>query len=129
MKINIKKTRGDFGEVAVCDYLEKRGYSITARNYRKRTGEIDIISVRDNTVVFVEVKTRKFGSMTEGTDAVTLSKRRKIVSAARAFLNENPQFHNMNTRFDVAGVTVTTDESPRLLEIEYYKDAFDPALL
>ena len=127
----IKKKRGDFGEIAVCDYLVKRGCTIAERNYRKRSGEIDIIAISGcgNEVVFVEVKTRKFGGLTEGVDAVNNEKRRRIVKTARAFLVDNPQFYNMNSRFDVAGVVITTDETPSVLEIEYYEDAFNPALL
>lgn len=53
-----KSVLGNLGEDIVCEYLKKRGYSILARNYRKRYGEIDIISVApDKTMVFVEVKT------------------------------------------------------------------------
>jgi len=126
---NIKKTRGDFGEVAVRDYLTKRGYKIVTNNYRKRDGEIDIVVVQNDEVIFVEVKTRKFGSLTEGIDAVTLDKRRKIIKTARAFLSDNPQYNSMNTRFDVAQVVITTDDIPRLLEIDYYEDAFNPIFL
>jgi putative endonuclease len=125
----IRKTRGDFGEAAVCDYLEKSGYIITARNYRKRVGEIDIIAAYGDTLAFVEVKTRKFGSLTEGADSVTRDKRRKLVKTARAFLNENGEYLNRDLRFDVAQITVSTDEIPQLLELEYLEDAFNPALL
>ncbi|MCL1789595.1 MAG: YraN family protein [Oscillospiraceae bacterium] len=128
-KTNIKKTRGDFGEIAVRDYLVEHGYKIVACNYRKRQGEIDIIAVQNEEIVFVEVKTRKFGSMTEGIDSVTYEKRRKIINTAHAFLRENPEFSNMNARFDAAGVVITTDDVPRLIELDYYEDAFNPALM
>jgi putative endonuclease len=123
------KFRGDFGEQAACRYLEERGYRIVTRNFRKRSGEIDIVAVHGGEVVFVEVKTRKFGSMTEGLDAVTYSKRLKIAKTAQAFLAEHPHFREMNARFDVASVVVTTDDAPRLIEIGYIEDAFDSALL
>jgi putative endonuclease len=123
----VRKTRGDFGESAVCEHLRARGYEIVARNYRKNVGEIDIIAVVDGQLVFVEVKTRKFGSMTDGADSVTFAKRRKIAKTARAFIAEHPDFREMNARFDVVSVVVTTDNVPRLLEIEHYEDAFDAA--
>jgi putative endonuclease len=125
----IKKTRGDFGEAAVCDYLEKRGYKIIACNYLKRAGEIDIIAALDNIIAFIEVKTRKFNSLTDGLDSITREKRRKIVKTAQAFLAENPQYYDADTRFDAAEVTITTDEIPQVIEIEYYEEAFNPALL
>jgi putative endonuclease len=90
---------------------------------------VDIIALHNNEVVFIEVKTRKFGSLTDGINAVTHDKRRKIVAAAHAFLGENPQLCGKRTRFDAAQVVVTTDEIPQLIELEYYEDAFNPALL
>ncbi|MCL2035781.1 MAG: YraN family protein [Oscillospiraceae bacterium] len=130
--LNIKKIRGDFGEAAVCAYLTERGYEIIQTNYRKSGGEIDIIANNicyNDEIVFVEVKTRKFGSLIDGLESVTQEKRRRIVKTAGSFLRENPQFGGMNARFDVAAVIVTTEELPRVLEIEYIRDAFEPALL
>ena len=124
---NIKKLRGDFGENAVCEYLENRGYKIIARNFRKPFGEIDIIALHNGEVAFVEVKSRKFESLTDGADAVNRDKRRKIVRTARAFLSENGEFRNMNARFDVASVVLTTEVVPRVLELEYFEDAFEAA--
>ena len=132
---DIKKKRGDFGEAAVCDYIINQGYKTITCNYRKKIGEIDIIALsppqdkHKNEIVFIEVKTRKFDSLTDGIDSVNLSKRKKIVKTARVFLQENPQYGDINARFDVAEVIITTDDSPQLLELKYYKDAFDPALL
>ena len=129
--LNLKKIRGDFGEVTVRDYLIKRGYRVIASNYRKRVGEIDIIAVFDidKEVIFIEVKTRKQGGLIEGVESVNHTKRQKIFKTARAFIAENPQFCRMNTRFDVAEVTITGGESPQLLKIDYYEDAFNPIFL
>ncbi|MCL1866807.1 MAG: YraN family protein [Oscillospiraceae bacterium] len=124
-----KKIRGDFGEAAVCTYFEKRGYAVVKRNYRKRVGEVDIIATLGESVVFVEVKTRKFGSLTDGIDSVTRTKRRRIVKTAKLFLDENPQYNVMDVRFDAAQVVVTTDEIPQLIELDYYEDAFNSMLL
>jgi putative endonuclease len=109
--------------------LTARGHEIVRRNFRKKCGEIDIITLHGNEVVFAEVKTRKFGSLLEGADSVTLDKRRKLFKTAKAFLADNPRFCNMNVRFDVAAVTVTAEDLPSLLEIEYCEDAFNPIFL
>jgi putative endonuclease len=133
MKNNVEKIRGEFGETAVCDFLAGKGYEIVARNYRIRRGEIDIITVKNfgelPRIIFTEVKTRKFGSISDGIDSITREKRRRIVRTARHFLSVNPQFADMNAQFDAARVVVTTDEFPRLIEIDYYEDAFDPMYL
>jgi putative endonuclease len=123
--MNIKKTRGDIGEAKTCDYIKEKGFQIVETNYLKAFGEIDIVALHKDEIVFIEVKTRKFDSLTDGGDAVTVSKRRKLVKTAYAFIDENPQYGNMNARFDVAEVTVTTDDVPQLIALEYYEDAFN----
>ena len=50
---------GKNGEDAVAKHLEKNGFFIVAKNYRKNLGEIDIIASKKQTICFVEVKTRK----------------------------------------------------------------------
>jgi len=129
MSKTIKRIRGDFGEAAVVDYLEKLGYKIIAQNYLKRVGEIDIIAAFEDLVVFIEVKSRKCGSLTDGIDSVTREKRRKIVKTAKEFLAENKKYYNYDSRFDVAEVTLTDGENPQVVKIEYYDDAFSPMLL
>ena len=78
----------------------------------------------DNELVAVEVKTRKFGSMTYGADAVTWSKKRKIALTLLEYAAENGLEASI-MRFDIAELTITTEEHPRVLEMNYYKDAFD----
>jgi putative endonuclease len=134
---NIKQIRGDFGEAAACDYISERGYELVMRNYAaalgksgKQIGEIDLIALDScrNEIVFVEVKTRKFDSLTDGIDSVTPAKIKRIIAAAHAFLAAHPRFEGINARFDVAEVTVTTERRPAVIEIRYHEDVFDPAL-
>ncbi|MBQ9483459.1 MAG: YraN family protein [Ruminiclostridium sp.] len=122
--MNVKSVRGKAGEDHVCGYLEKRGYRIAARNYRIKGGEIDIIAEKSGVIAFVEVKTRKFGSLSDGIDAVDVKKQRCIVRAADRYLEEFP-VSGRDIRFDAAVVTVTTEEMPRVLEMKYYENAFD----
>ena len=48
----INKEIGNFGEMAVCKYLEKYGYTVLKRNYRIRGGEIDIIAYNSEIIAF-----------------------------------------------------------------------------
>lgn len=118
-----KIEKGNLGENAVCEYLEKQGYTIKARNYHKRCGEIDIVAEKTGHTAFVEVKTRKFNSMVTGIEAVDRKKQIKIIKTADLFIDEFGC--EQNVTFDVAEVVITTEETPRILEIQYYKDAFD----
>lgn len=118
-----KKEKGDLGESAVCEYLENKGYSIKARNYRRRCGEIDIVAEKPGHTAFVEVKTRKFGSLATGVEAVNRRKQIKIIKTADLFIGEYGC--ERNTTFDIAEVIITSEEFPQVIEICYYKEAFD----
>lgn len=111
---------GRLGENAVCEYLEKLGYSVILRNYRIRGGEIDIIASDNEYIVFVEVKTRKPDSLVSCFDAVNSRKINLIIKTASDYLTKNPC--SLQPRFDVAGVTALDGQ---ILDIDYIKNAFD----
>jgi putative endonuclease len=120
-KLRPETRPGSEGESVACRYLEGRGYRVLCRNYRCRSGEIDIVA-RDafETTVFVEVKDRRVASHGEGYEAVTFGKRRRVVRAARIFaaahgLSERP------LRFDVVSISWRGGEP----EIRHDPGAFD----
>lgn len=121
---NVSAPRGKAGEDAVCEYLKKQGSEIIMRNYRIKGGEIDIISEKDGCIAFTEVKTRKFGALIEGYEAVTKAKMRRIINVSEQFIISNPRYKDRKRRFDAAFVTVTTDKLPQILDMEYYKGYF-----
>jgi putative endonuclease len=108
------------GEDLACRHLAAQGYAILARNFRCRSGEVDVIA-RDGTVtVFVEVKHRRGSAHGAGHESVTFGKRRRIVRAARIFasargLSESP------LRFDV----ISIDEVDGRQVIRHDRGAFD----
>lgn len=118
-----KQEKGVLGEDAVCAELERRGHRILARNYRKRVGEIDIISEIGGYIVFTEVKARKVGSMVSGLEAVDFTKKKKIVMTADAYLTENPC--DKYVRYDIAEVWLTKGSVPGVVRVDIYEDAFD----
>lgn len=95
-----RKIAGDKGEELVARQLQKQGFVILARNYTKRTGEIDLIAQQGDTVVFVEVKTRT-KNIFDLTEVINGTKQRRIISAARSFIHEH-KLHDYVLRFDVA---------------------------
>jgi len=62
---------GALGEDLARDYLEKRGFTLVGRNYRKKWGEIDLIMQKDATVHFVEVKTVSYETVSELKEAIS----------------------------------------------------------
>ena len=94
--------RGKDYEDLVSDFLSEKGHKIIFRNFNSRFGEIDIISVKDNILHFIEVKARKSDSLYYPAESVTISKIRKIRSTAKFFLLRNKDFNNWIIQFDVA---------------------------
>lgn len=80
------KELGRKGEDMACTILQMRGYRILERNYRTKSGEIDIIAMKDRVVVFCEVKTRIMGIFGDGREAVDQRKQMKIRKTADVFL-------------------------------------------
>ena len=84
--MNNTRTGGLGEELAEIMLLEK-GYTILARNFRCRYGEIDIIAAKNGVLAFVEVKTRLFGSCGRGSESVTAAKRQKIRRCALCYIS------------------------------------------
>ena len=98
--MNTKKI-GDEGEQRAADYLVQNGYSIIERNFRTRSGEIDIIAGKCNTVVFVEVKTLPNGTIDMIQKELNYQKRKRILKTSKCFLLKHRQYSNGYIRYDV----------------------------
>jgi len=113
---------GKTGEDLACRELERRGYAILARRYRLRMGEIDIVCRDGRTVVFVEVKAREGKVFGEAAEAVTVTKRRRIVSLATEYLARH-HLSDQPCRFDVVSIQMNAGQP----KIEVFQGAFDAA--
>ena len=120
-----KSETGSAGEEYTERLLIECGMRILARNFHSRYGEIDIIAADDEYICFVEVKTRRRGSMVSGEESVTLSKQRKIVKTALCWLDEHES--ELQPRFDVC--VVHTDKLGKIYLHDYYEGAFDADFL
>ncbi|WP_298859358.1 YraN family protein [uncultured Gimesia sp.] len=118
------KLLGDKGERAAVRFLKRQGYSILARQYRTDLGEIDIIALDRETVVFIEVKTRQSDFKGQPYEAVTRQKQSQLTRLASAFL-KNHQLLNSPARFDVISILWPVQKSAP--EIQHFQNAFAPA--
>ena len=91
---------GRIGEDSVAYYIEKIGCQILERNYRTYSGEIDIIFIESDCLVFGEVKTRRSDSFGLPCESVNQRKREKIITVAKHFVISKNLF-DVNIRFDV----------------------------
>ena len=113
---------GKTGEDLACRELERRGYAIVARRYRRRGGELDIIARDGKTLVFVEVKARETHDFGDAAESVTWIKRRRMVQLAVDYMARR-RLTNDPCRFDV--VSVHLDAGRPVVEV--YQNAFDSA--
>jgi len=93
--------KGAQGEDAAASYLESKGWSVLARNFRTRAGEIDIIARRGNQVAFVEVKSWQSVPREDLSRSIGPRKRARIARAARLFLCRRPDLAEAHLRFDI----------------------------
>jgi len=92
---------GRRGEERAAAYLEDHGFTILERNWRTRTGEIDIIARISDILVFVEVKALPGGNAEILAHELDRRKRKRITETAKCFLANNRQYSNSFVRFDV----------------------------
>ena len=98
------------------DYLRQNGFMVVERNYRIGRSEVDIIASRYDELHFVEVKTRKYGSMTAPEEALTEQKLRTMRRAASAYM---AQHHSMlEPKFSLIAIDIIGErvESLRFVE-------------
>jgi TIGR00252 family protein len=110
---NVEK--GKFGENIAALYLRLHFYKILERNYRVKTGEIDIIAKKDNYIVFVEVKYRKNISKGYPREAVTAFKQNQIKRTAMNYMMSH-NIEDNDIRFDVIEIIGK--------KVEHIKNAF-----
>lgn len=107
------------GELAAKRYLKKKGFKILKTNYQCRFGEVDIIALDKNCLVFCEVKTRSEGMIAPPQESVTYTKQQKIIKTALFYLQENRSFEI--SRFDVVAITFQKNGD---LSIEHLENVF-----
>lgn len=125
IKNNYKKTLGDFGEQVAQNFLIEEGYNIIEKNFRfSRMGEIDIIAKHENTICFIEVKTRRSTRFGTGAESVVYSKRINIRRLAQVFMKKNRLF-DTPIRFDVFDILIDpTSKELKVKSINHIKGAF-----
>ena len=117
--MGITQKIGNAGEKYVEEYVKNLGFIISAKNYRSKYGEIDIIAENNDTILFVEVKTRSENSKVRPYEYVDIYKQRKIFITAGIYMKRNG--FGLQPRFDVAEVFVTESGD---MSLNYFENAF-----
>ena len=113
------KITGNEGEKRATAYLESKGFEIIGKNWRTKLGEIDIIAFKNDTLVFVEVKTLPNGTLDMIQRELNSQKRQRIIKTSKRFLLKHREYNNSYVRFDVIVI-----DMPGLEPVYHIENAF-----
>jgi len=117
------KEIGSDGEDKAVAFLISDGYEIVARNWRTKTGEIDIIALKDEYIVFVEVKSLPNGTPDLLQTELNRGKLQRIVKTSKRFLLNHRQYSNSYVRYDVIVI-----DMPGMPDVYHIENAFTELL-
>lgn len=118
-KLFRKENLGNRGEVLAAKFLRRQGYRILERNFRLRSGEIDIVAKDGDQIVFVEVKTRASDNQEFLRTSVNRGKEKRLLKTASYYL-EKQKYQGLVSRFDVVFIVASNGG----MKIEHVKNVF-----
>jgi len=111
-----KKEEGALGEKIAAEYLKKQGFKIIDRNFRIRGGEIDLIAIDIDTLVFIEVKTRRSGEFGTPLEAISYWKMKALIKTAEFYKVTHPHLPE-SMRIDAVAIILENDNSVASIEL------------
>ncbi|MEL0151805.1 MAG: YraN family protein [Halieaceae bacterium] len=115
------QTVGQHWELCAAQFLRTRDIATIASNIRSRFGEVDLVALDGNTLVFVEVKFRTDSRYGPSSLSVTNRQQRRIALTANVFRSQHPEYCHWHCRFDIIGF----DQSEGQIRLTWLKAAFD----
>jgi putative endonuclease len=106
-KLGHTRALGEQLETVALRYLEANGLTLICRNFQCKLGEIDLVMLEAQMLVFIEVRYRRSERFGSAAETVDLRKQRKLLRTAALYLNMHRQSHRTPCRFDVLGITLT----------------------
>jgi putative endonuclease len=116
------KSAGEDYETRAAQWLTDRGMRLLARNFRAKTGEIDIIARDRDHLVFLEVRARSNRAFSTAAGSVDRRKQQRILRTAQLYLQRHPELARLPCRFDV--IAFEPRQSGIHLEIRWIPGAF-----
>lgn len=117
-----RKQKGKAAEEGAVQYLTSQGYSIVERNWRCRSGELDIIAESEGDLIFIEVRSRS-GELLQGTPEESVNARKiyQVRSTAQVFLHMKG-YEERRISFDI--ITVLLNEDLSIASLGHIREAF-----
>jgi len=118
------RLKGNQGEEMAENYLRKRGYEIIVMNHQTRFGEVDIVALKNGTLVFVEVKfkqTEQFGTPEE---MIGKNKLNQVRRTAEMYLLTNPDIAKKFDRYQIDAICIVGNEDNSIKRISHYENIY-----
>ena len=112
-----RRHTGKLAENSACAFLEAQGFSIVARNFLRRIGELDVVARTGQLLIVAEVRTRASDRFGGAAASIGRAKQRRIAATAALLLQCHPELRECRVRFDVIVI--------RDGQVEWLKHAFD----
>lgn len=110
------RAKGDAAERKALTYLKRQGLKLQCQNYRTQRGEIDLIMRDQNTLVFVEVRSKSNTHFGHPLETIDHAKQQRIINTAKHYLHHQGLTDRVKVRFDAIAITPN--------ELQWVKDAF-----
>lgn len=116
------QSAGREGEAEAFEHLRLHGLKLLSKNWRCKGGELDLVMLDGDTVVFVEVRARRHTAWGGAVESVDGRKQQKLILAASSFLQQEPRWAKHPCRFDVVAINTGSAQASRL---NWIRNAFD----
>ncbi|MCX8095219.1 MAG: YraN family protein [Caldisericia bacterium] len=116
-----RKILGNLGEEIASEYLKNKGYKIICKNYRTRFGEIDLISEKDNEIIFIEVRTKSSSNLLLPEESITKKKIYNYKKLALEYLLSTQKKYK-NIKFDFIGIEYKSENNFKINHIKNFID-------
>ncbi|WP_201569520.1 YraN family protein [Psychrobacter sp. JCM 18900] len=129
-----KQRQGSRFEQQACEYLQAQGLRLVAQNWQQpKVGELDLVMIEIgsawSTLVFIEVRQRKFSNYGDAALSVTASKQRKVIKAAQCFLQQHPEYAHYDCRFDVIAYNTMSMSNSRNEQLDHQPEWIQNAFI
>ena len=118
----MSRENGQWYETLAEKHLLQQGLKLVDKNYHSYRGEIDLVMLDKQSLVFVEVRFRKNSNYGSAAESITLQKQQRLTLAARHFLQRHRHYQDSECRFDVIAITGSIHSSHP--QIDWIKNAF-----
>ena len=121
--MNRRQRTGRVGERISTEYLRSHGYEVLDTNVRVGRNEIDILAKKDDTLVFVEVHTRRGDRMGTPEESITTAKQTRMANAALSYLQQQNLPESTDWRIDLVALVLGNDD--KVLRIQVIENAVE----